>query len=79
MSDRTAPPHVLWFGSAFEFHDLEGSGAAARVPRLVEILDNYASQAFVIVDNEGDMAAVPSPGRRRGSALTVTSSRWSAL
>jgi hypothetical protein len=47
---------LLWFGSAFEFHDLEGSGAAARVPRLVEILDNYASQAFVIVDNEGDMA-----------------------
>jgi len=47
---------LLGLRGGFEFHDLEGSGAAARVPRLVEILDKYAADAFLIVDNEGEIA-----------------------
>jgi hypothetical protein len=47
---------LLGLRGAIEFHELGGSGEARRVPRLVEILDRYAPEAFVIVDNEGDMA-----------------------
>lgn len=47
---------LLGLRGAIEFHELGGSGEAKRVPRLVEILDQYAAEAFLIVDNEGDMA-----------------------
>ncbi len=35
---------------------LREAARQARVPRLVEILDRYAAEAFLIVDNEGEMA-----------------------
>jgi hypothetical protein len=46
---------LLGLRNAFEFHDLEGSGAARRIARLVETFDSYAAEAFVVVDDEGEM------------------------
>lgn len=47
---------LLGLPNAFEFHDLEGSGAAKRIARLVESFESYATGAFVVVDNEGEMS-----------------------
>lgn len=47
---------LLGLRGAIEFHELGGSGAAKRMPLLVEILEQYVVEAFLIVDNEGDMA-----------------------
>ncbi len=48
--------YLLVLRNAFEFYDLEGDGAAKRIGPLVEALKQYAPQAFVVVDDEGEMA-----------------------
>ncbi|HEX3679022.1 MAG TPA: hypothetical protein VHU90_04810, partial [Galbitalea sp.] len=47
---------LLYRRNAFEFYDLEGDGAAKRISALVTALNPYAPHAFLIVDNEGEMA-----------------------
>ena len=47
---------LLGLRNAFEFYDLEGDGAAKRIASLVGALKHYAPEAFVVVDDEGEMA-----------------------
>ncbi|HEX3688165.1 MAG TPA: hypothetical protein VHV28_00625 [Solirubrobacteraceae bacterium] len=48
--------HLVGLRNAFEFYDLEGDGGAKRIGPLVEALKHYAPEAFVVVDDEGEMA-----------------------